>query len=94
MWRPDGTLVGAGPIDTSYRLYGAALSPDLKPGRMESREYLGQPVMIGRTKAGAVYALRDVCPHRAAPLSAGGWSMDTRIVTWGSSAGRNPTKLA
>jgi phenylpropionate dioxygenase-like ring-hydroxylating dioxygenase large terminal subunit len=51
--------------------YVAALSPDLKPGRMESREYLGEPVMIGRTKAGVVYALRDVCPHRAAKLSAG-----------------------
>jgi len=51
--------------------YLAALSPDLKPGRMESREFLGEPVLIGRTKAGAVYALRDVCPHRAAKLSAG-----------------------
>jgi phenylpropionate dioxygenase-like ring-hydroxylating dioxygenase large terminal subunit len=38
---------------------------------MESRDYLGEPVMIGRTRAGAVYALRDVCPHRAAKLSAG-----------------------
>jgi phenylpropionate dioxygenase-like ring-hydroxylating dioxygenase large terminal subunit len=51
--------------------YVAALSPELKPGRMESREYLGEPVLIGRTRAGAVYALRDVCPHRAANLSAG-----------------------
>jgi len=51
--------------------YVAALSPDLKPGKMEGREYLGEPVLIGRTRAGAVYALRDVCPHRAAKLSAG-----------------------
>lgn len=49
----------------------AALSPELKPGRMESREYLGQPVLIGRTKTGAVFALRDACPHRGAKLSAG-----------------------
>jgi WD40 repeat protein len=27
--RLDGSLIGAGPIDTSYRPYGAALSPDL-----------------------------------------------------------------
>lgn len=51
--------------------YLACLSPDLKPGKMEARDYLGEPVVIGRTRAGAVYALRDVCPHRAAKLSAG-----------------------
>jgi len=51
--------------------YVAALSSELRPGRMESRDYLGEPVLIGRTRAGAVYALRDVCPHRAARLSAG-----------------------
>jgi hypothetical protein len=32
---------------------------------------LGEPVLIGRTKAGRLFALRDICPHRAAPLSAG-----------------------
>ena len=32
---------------------------------------LGEPVLIGRRRDGAVYALRDICPHRAAPLSAG-----------------------
>jgi phenylpropionate dioxygenase-like ring-hydroxylating dioxygenase large terminal subunit len=49
----------------------AARSRELKRGRMEGREYLGEPIVIGRTRAGAVYALRDVCPHRAAKLSAG-----------------------
>src|SRR6202020_548466 len=34
-------------------------------------QVLGEPVLLGRTRAGAVYALRDICPHRAAPLSAG-----------------------
>ncbi|MDI1365599.1 MAG: Rieske 2Fe-2S domain-containing protein, partial [bacterium] len=51
--------------------YVAALSPDLKPGKMAPREYLGEPVLLGRTKAGQAYAIRDVCPHRAAALSAG-----------------------
>jgi phenylpropionate dioxygenase-like ring-hydroxylating dioxygenase large terminal subunit len=60
---------GEGSALDTWRL--AALSPELKPGRMESREYLGQPVLIGRTKAGAVFALRDACPHRGARLSAG-----------------------
>jgi phenylpropionate dioxygenase-like ring-hydroxylating dioxygenase large terminal subunit len=61
--------VGEGSALDTWRL--AALSPELKLGRMESREYLGQPVLIGRTKAGAVFALRDACPHRGARLSAG-----------------------
>jgi phenylpropionate dioxygenase-like ring-hydroxylating dioxygenase large terminal subunit len=51
--------------------YFAALSGDLKPGRLQRYEILGEPILLGRTRAGAVYALRDVCPHRAAPLSAG-----------------------
>jgi len=51
--------------------YFAALAGDLKPGRLQRYEILGEPILLGRTRAGAVYALRDVCPHRAAPLSAG-----------------------
>jgi phenylpropionate dioxygenase-like ring-hydroxylating dioxygenase large terminal subunit len=55
--------------------YFAALSSDLKPGRLQRFEILGEPVLLGRTRAGEVYAVRDICPHRAAPLSAG------RLVT-------------
>lgn len=51
--------------------YFVALSADLKPGRMARHEILGEPVLLGRTRAGEAFALRDVCPHRAAPLSAG-----------------------
>jgi phenylpropionate dioxygenase-like ring-hydroxylating dioxygenase large terminal subunit len=51
--------------------YFADLGAELKPGRLQRYEILGQPILLGRTRAGQVYALRDVCPHRAAPLSAG-----------------------
>ncbi|MGH7024909.1 MAG: aromatic ring-hydroxylating oxygenase subunit alpha [Caulobacteraceae bacterium] len=51
--------------------YFAALSAELKPGRMARHEILGEPVMLGRTRRGEALALRDICPHRAAPLSAG-----------------------
>ena len=51
--------------------YFAALSAELKAGKLQRCEILGQPVLLGRTQAGQVYALRDICPHRAAPLSAG-----------------------
>jgi len=51
--------------------YFAALSSDLKAGRMARHEIMGEPVVLGRTHGGEVVALRDICPHRAAPLSAG-----------------------
>lgn len=51
--------------------YFAALSSDLRPGRLVRYEILGEPVALGRSPAGHVVALRDICPHRAAPLSAG-----------------------
>jgi phenylpropionate dioxygenase-like ring-hydroxylating dioxygenase large terminal subunit len=51
--------------------YFAALSRELKPGRLARHEILGEPVLLGRSPGGQVFALRDICPHRAAPLSAG-----------------------
>ena len=51
--------------------YLACLSRDLKPGKLIRREMLGRPIMLGRTPAGEITALLDICPHRAAPLSAG-----------------------
>lgn len=49
----------------------AALSTDLAPGAMARHEIMGEPVLLGRTRAGEAYAMRDICPHRASPLSAG-----------------------
>ena len=51
--------------------YFAALSRDLKPGKLQRYEIMGEPVLLGRDRKGAAYAIRDICPHRAAPLSAG-----------------------
>lgn len=51
--------------------YLAGLSHEVKPGAMFRRILFGEPVVLGRTQGGAAFALRDVCPHRAAPLSAG-----------------------
>ena len=49
----------------------AALSSELKPGILARYEILGEPILIGRDLDGHVYGVRDICPHRAAPLSAG-----------------------
>lgn len=51
--------------------YLAATSDELAPARHFRRQILHEPVLIGRDATGAVFAIRDICPHRAAPLSAG-----------------------
>jgi phenylpropionate dioxygenase-like ring-hydroxylating dioxygenase large terminal subunit len=51
--------------------YMAGLSASLKHGAMRREMLCGEPVLLGRGSDGAVFALRDICPHRAAPLSAG-----------------------
>lgn len=56
--------------------YFAAVASDLKPGKLARHEVLGQPLMLGRSPKGEVFALRDICPHRAAPLSAGRFVAD------------------
>lgn len=56
--------------------YLAALSGDLKPGKLIHVDLLGEPIALGRAKGGQLFALRDVCPHRAAPLSAGRFYQD------------------
>jgi phenylpropionate dioxygenase-like ring-hydroxylating dioxygenase large terminal subunit len=51
--------------------YFAATSAELKRGKMFRREILGEPVVLGRDAEGRAFALRDICPHRSVPLSAG-----------------------
>ncbi|HLK26490.1 MAG TPA: aromatic ring-hydroxylating dioxygenase subunit alpha [Caulobacteraceae bacterium] len=78
---PDGEVrTNAAKADAASRFgrgflrdiwYFAALGSDVRPGRLRRLQMLGEPIVIGRTRAGQLFALRDVCPHRAAPLSAG-----------------------
>lgn len=63
------TAFGRGFVTDAW--YFAALSRDVAPASLKRHEIMGEPVLIGRTRAGQVYAMRDICPHRAAPLSAG-----------------------
>ncbi len=57
--------------------YFAGLSGDFKTGALSRIEIAGEPITIGRKRDGTVFALRDICPHRAAPLSAGRIKDDT-----------------
>jgi phenylpropionate dioxygenase-like ring-hydroxylating dioxygenase large terminal subunit len=51
--------------------YVIGLSAELKTGTMRREMLCGEPVLLGRGRDGQAFALRDICPHRAAPLSAG-----------------------
>jgi len=51
--------------------YFAMLGSDLKPGKMRPVTLLSQSVLLGRTTEGAVFAMRNLCPHRSTPLHHG-----------------------
>jgi phenylpropionate dioxygenase-like ring-hydroxylating dioxygenase large terminal subunit len=57
--------------------YLAFHSSFLKKGRLVGKEMLGEKIVIGRDSTGKVFALRDNCPHRGVPLSAGWFKDDT-----------------
>jgi phenylpropionate dioxygenase-like ring-hydroxylating dioxygenase large terminal subunit len=70
--------------------YYALPSRRLRRRAVTAKLMLGEPILIGRDMAGAPFALRNLCPHRGMPLSAGrfdgqeieccyhGWRFDTR----------------
>jgi len=62
---------GDSPLFLRGLWYMAALAAGFRPGGMRREMLLGEPVVIGRMKSGEWFALRDICPHRGVPLSAG-----------------------
>jgi phenylpropionate dioxygenase-like ring-hydroxylating dioxygenase large terminal subunit len=88
--RPLGEDISENPAAPLREAWYYALpSSRLRRGKIAARVMLGEPLLIGRDAAGAVFALRDLCPHRGMPLSAGyfdgreveccyhGWRFDT-----------------
>jgi len=51
--------------------YFACTSKALRKGALVRRILFDNPVVLGRTNNGDAFALRDICPHRGAPLSEG-----------------------
>ena len=51
--------------------YIAARAAMLRPGKRFTTLLLGIPILLGRKLDGTLFALRDLCPHRGIPLSAG-----------------------
>jgi phenylpropionate dioxygenase-like ring-hydroxylating dioxygenase large terminal subunit len=51
--------------------YYAVPGERLRPGKTLAKTLLGEPLLLGRANSGAVFALRNICPHRGIPLSYG-----------------------
>jgi phenylpropionate dioxygenase-like ring-hydroxylating dioxygenase large terminal subunit len=72
---PSGAKGGGGIEDVPTFLrdswYMAALAATVARGSLRREMLLGEPVLIGRGRDGKAFALRDICPHRGVPLSAG-----------------------
>ena len=57
--------------------YPAARVSSLKSGKMTTALLLGIPLVLGKKRDGSLFAMRDLCPHRGIPLSAGWFDGET-----------------
>ena len=57
--------------------YPALRADVLRRGEATTAMLLGIPLLVGRRNDGALFALRDLCPHRGIPLSAGWFDGET-----------------
>jgi phenylpropionate dioxygenase-like ring-hydroxylating dioxygenase large terminal subunit len=57
--------------------YPAIRADGLKPGATAVTMLLAIPMLLGRKRDGSLFALRDLCPHRGIPLSAGWFDGET-----------------
>jgi phenylpropionate dioxygenase-like ring-hydroxylating dioxygenase large terminal subunit len=62
--------------------YPALRSDEIRGRALATSTRLEVPLVLGRDAAGKVFALRDVCPHRAFPLSAGHYDGQTVECTY------------
>ncbi len=74
-------LPAAAPGPPAEMIFGdwyPALRVDrLHRGRTATELVLGVPLLLGRKRDGSLFALRDLCPHRGIPLSAGWFDGET-----------------
>ena len=57
--------------------YPAMRTGGLRAGKTAKAMLLGVPLLVGRKNDGKVFAMRDLCPHRGIPLSAGWFDGET-----------------
>ena len=79
----DGTQPAAELIFGEW--YPAMRVDQLQIGRTATVLLLGVPLLLGRKRDGSLFAMRDLCPHRGIPLSAGwfdGQTVQCRYHGW------------
>jgi phenylpropionate dioxygenase-like ring-hydroxylating dioxygenase large terminal subunit len=59
--------------------YPALRADQLRRGKTKTALLLGNPLLLGRKNDGRIFAMRDLCPHRGIPLSAG-WFDGERVT--------------
>jgi phenylpropionate dioxygenase-like ring-hydroxylating dioxygenase large terminal subunit len=59
--------------------YPALRASELQRGKTTTALLLGHPLLLGRKNDGSIFAMRDLCPHRGIPLSAG-WFDGERVT--------------
>ena len=59
--------------------YPAMRADELRAGKTKTALLLGHPLLLGRKNDGSIFAMRDLCPHRGIPLSAG-WFDGERVT--------------
>ncbi|MEM9894844.1 MAG: aromatic ring-hydroxylating dioxygenase subunit alpha [Bacteroidota bacterium] len=69
----------AAPLFLEDCWYVAMPSSKLKKGQTTGRVLLDKPFLLGRRLDGSLFCLRDICPHRALPLTSG--SFDGESLT-------------
>jgi phenylpropionate dioxygenase-like ring-hydroxylating dioxygenase large terminal subunit len=57
--------------------YPALRAAELRKGKTKTALLLGIPLLMGRRNDGKIFAMRDLCPHRGIPLSAGWFDGET-----------------
>jgi phenylpropionate dioxygenase-like ring-hydroxylating dioxygenase large terminal subunit len=57
--------------------YPALRANELRAGKTAKAMLLGVPLLLGRKTGGKLFAMRDLCPHRGIPLSAGWFDGET-----------------
>ena len=57
--------------------YPALRASELHKGKTKTAMLLGIPLLMGRRNDGKIFAMRDLCPHRGIPLSAGWFDGET-----------------
>ncbi len=77
----DLVQLGGGTAPSTDLIFGdwypAIRTRELRVGKMSKALLLGVPLVLGRKKDGRLFAMRDLCPHRGIPLSAGWFDGET-----------------